>query len=64
MNKSIIGIKKLLLIVGEHFINKGEGATASAHSITPDRIRFDTELKRYSSVSESGKHIQPAGGGL
>ncbi|MFY9329964.1 MAG: hypothetical protein WAO76_18395, partial [Georgfuchsia sp.] len=58
--------EKLPLKIGEHFINKGEGATASAHSITPDRCRicFDAELKSYGSVSESGEHVQPAGGGL
>lgn len=64
MNESRIGSEKLPLKIGEHFINKGEGATASARSITPDRICFDVESKDYGSVGDSGKHVQPNGGGL
>lgn len=64
MNESRIGSEKLPLKVDEHFINKVDGATASAHSITPDCIRPDAGLDGYYSVSEFGQHIPFAGGAL
>ena len=64
MNESRIGIDTLPPKAGEHFIKKVAGATASAPGITPDRICSDAELKGYGSVSDSGKHVQPNGGGL